>query len=175
MKAILLIDHGSKRAEANHMLACMANLVQHLVGGDAVVDYAHMELAEPDIAAGFAGLVARGATEVVAFPYMLSPGRHSTSDIPNLVAEAAAAHPGVTYRMTAAFGVHEKLGELILERAGMTPCRTVAGPESVRCWEPQGCVGSCGDACRVKQLAGVTAPGAATVGGAVGATAVATA
>ena len=32
MRAILLVDHGSTRAEANAMLACMANLVQHLVG-----------------------------------------------------------------------------------------------------------------------------------------------
>ena len=28
MRAILLIDHGSRRAEANEMLHCMANLVQ---------------------------------------------------------------------------------------------------------------------------------------------------
>ena len=173
MKAILLIDHGSKRAEANEMLACMANLVQAMTGPGVIVEHAHMELAEPDIPAGFAACVARGATEVTAFPYMLSPGRHSTSDSPNLVAEAAAAHPGVTYRMTAAFGVHEKLGELILERAGMIPCRTVAGESAVRCWEPEGCVGSCGDACRVKQaaarpaVAGSTTVGATAAGVAV--------
>ena len=151
MKAILLIDHGSKRAEANHMLACMANLVQHLVGGDAVVDYAHMELAEPDIAAGFASLVQRGATEVVAFPYMLSPGRHSTSDIPNLVAEAAAAHGGVSYRMTPAFGVHEKLGELILHRAGVEAARAFAPDEASCCWHPSRSGTACGDACRARQ------------------------
>ena len=157
MKAILLIDHGSKRAEANHMLACMANLVQHLVGGEAVVEFAHMELAEPDIPMGFARAIERGATEVIAFPYMLSPGKHSTADIPRMVAEAAAKHAGVTYRMTPAFGVHEKLGELILERAGMQPQRSVAGPAAVRCWEPDGCVGSCGDACRAKEPAAANA------------------
>ena len=65
MKAILLIDHGSKRAEANEMLACMANLVQAMTGPGVIVEHAHMELAEPDIPAGFAACVARGATEVI--------------------------------------------------------------------------------------------------------------
>jgi sirohydrochlorin ferrochelatase len=119
MKAILLIDHGSTRGEANDMLGTMAELVQRQVGSAAVVRYAHMELAEPSIARGFGDCVAAGADEVIAFPYMLSPGKHSTADIPRLVAEAAAPYPGVRYRVTPAFGVHEKLGEIIAERAGV--------------------------------------------------------
>jgi sirohydrochlorin ferrochelatase len=119
MKAILLIDHGSVRQEANDMLGLMAELVQRQVGAAAVVRYAHMELAEPSIARGFGDCVDAGADEIIAFPYMLSPGKHSTRDIPRLVAEAAAPHPGVQYRVTPAFGVHEKLGEIIAERAGV--------------------------------------------------------
>ena len=120
MKAILLIDHGSVKSEANEMLADVASMVQEMAGPEVLVGYAHMELAEPDIDAGFAACVARGATDVVAFPYMLSPGKHSTRDIPRLVAAAAARHPRVTYSVTPAFGVHEKLGEVVLERAGVT-------------------------------------------------------
>ena len=37
MKAILLIDHGSQRAEANEMMNCMANLVQTMAGPDIIV------------------------------------------------------------------------------------------------------------------------------------------
>lgn len=121
MKAILLIDHGSVKTEANEMLGLVADMVQEMTGADVIVGYAHMELAEPSIAAGFDGCVRRGATEVVAFPYMLSPGKHSTRDIPRLVAEAATKYPGVTYTVTPAFGVHEKLGEVVLERAGIVP------------------------------------------------------
>ena len=156
MKAILLIDHGSKRAEANEMLACMANLVQAMTGPDVIVEHAHMELAEPDIPAGFAACVARGATEVVAFPYMLSPGRHSTSDIPHLVAQAAVRHPGVSHRMTDAFGVHEKLGELILLRAGVEAARDFAPGEAACCWHPSRSGAACGAACRAR-TAGVPA------------------
>lgn len=116
MKAILLIDHGSRREEANEMLGCMAGLLQKMAGPDTIVKYAHMELAEPTIEQGFAECVKAGATEVVAFPYMLSPGRHSTNDIPNLVGEAAKGFPGVNFRVTRAFEIHEKLGDIILER-----------------------------------------------------------
>ena len=153
MKAILLIDHGSTRDESNRMLECMANLVRHMVGGGAIVEHAHMELAEPSIAAGFAACVRAGATDVVAFPYMLSPGKHSTRDIPRLVAEAARAFPGVHYRVTPAFGVHEKLAEVILLRAGEQP-RAEAGR---RCWDPAESGVACGDACRLR-TAGVEGP-----------------
>ena len=124
MKAILLIDHGSVRAEANDMLESVAALVRQIAGSGVIVQAAHMELAEPTIEQGFQRCVDKGATEVVAFPYMLSPGKHSTRDIPRLVSEAAAAFPGVSFRVTEAFGLHEKLAEVVLERTGvMTPAR----------------------------------------------------
>jgi sirohydrochlorin ferrochelatase len=119
MKAILLVDHGSIRKEANDMLIDMANLVQSMAGDAAIVRYAHMELAEPTIAQGFDNCVEAGATDVVVFPYMLSPGRHSTTDVPRMVREAAASHPGVTFSVTSAFGIEEKLGEIVLARAGV--------------------------------------------------------
>ncbi len=150
MKAILLIDHGSVREAANRMLECVANLVQQMAGDAAVVKFAHMELAEPTIAQGFAECVRVGATEVVAFPYMLSPGKHSTRDIPRMVAEAAGAFPGVAYSVTAAFGVHDKLAEVILERAGVSarPAARV-GDVGARCMRPDGTPERyCGDGCR---------------------------
>jgi len=148
MKAILLIDHGSVRAEANHMLECMANLVQAMVGDDVVVRAAHMELAEPSIPVGLASCVEAGATEVVAFPYMLSPGKHSTRDIPRLVAEAAQAHPHVACTVTTAFGVHDKLAEVIVERAGLRPTGAPRD-ESGCCMRPTGTPERyCGDGCR---------------------------
>jgi sirohydrochlorin ferrochelatase len=50
---------------------------------------------------------------------MLSPGKHVTRDVPRLVADAAQSFPGVPYRVTEAFGVHEKLAELIALRTGI--------------------------------------------------------
>jgi len=119
MKAILLVDHGSRKSEANEMLGSMEKLVQDAAGTDVIVRHAHMELAEPTIAQGFASCVEAGASEVIVFPYMLSPGRHSTSDIPRMVSEVAGNYPGVGFSVTPPFGIHDKLGEIILARAGI--------------------------------------------------------
>jgi sirohydrochlorin ferrochelatase len=159
MRSILIIDHGSVRAEANHMLSCVANLLQQMVGDGVLVRHAHMELAEPSIAQGFEACVSGGATEVVAFPYMLSPGKHVTRDIPRLVAEAAAAHPQVGYRVTDAFGVTEKLAEIIALRAGVEVVAPLDARDACRCQEPGGKVGACGNACAARLS---TAPAATT-------------
>jgi sirohydrochlorin ferrochelatase len=155
MRAILLIDHGSVKPEANHMVSCMASLLQHVVGPHVVVRHAHMELADPSIAAGFADCVRAGATEIIAFPYMLSPGKHVTRDVPRLVAEAALAFPDTAYRVTDAFGVHEKLAELIALRAGIEVAHTIEAADACRCWEPNGQMGSCGAACAARAAASV--------------------
>lgn len=119
MKGILIVDHGSRLTDANEMLGEMAALIQSMAGSDVVVRYAHMELAEPDINQGFADCVRAGATDVTVFPYMLSPGRHSTADIPRMVTVAAKPFPQVAFNVTPAFGLHEKLAQVVLERAAV--------------------------------------------------------
>jgi hypothetical protein len=84
---------------------------------------------------------------------MLSPGRHSTSDIPRMVADAARTHPHVSFSVTPAFGVHEKLAELVLDRAGVQPVYDPTGSEADRCWDPDCSETLCGDACRAKTSA----------------------
>ncbi|MEO8564634.1 MAG: CbiX/SirB N-terminal domain-containing protein [bacterium] len=158
MKAILLIDHGSRRDAANEMMDCMANLVQAMAGPAVVVRYAHMELAEPSISAGVESCVKAGATELIVFPYMLSPGRHSTGDIPRIVAEAASAYPHLEVRVTSAFGVHEKLAELILGRAGLPVAHALSSDEAARCWHSSQSGTACGDACRCHPESGSVAP-----------------
>jgi len=151
MRAILLIDHGSVKAEANHMLECMGALVQQLAGTEAIVRIAHMELAEPGVEEGFAACVEAGATEVVAFPYMLSPGKHSTRDIPRMVANVAARYPDVRYSVTPAFGVNERLAEAVLERVGVPISERAVSEVGCRaaCMRPEGTPERyCGDGCR---------------------------
>jgi len=158
MNAILLIDHGSRKREANDMLICMANLVQTMAGPNVVVQAAHMEIAEPTVEQGFASCVEAGATHVIVFPYMLSPGRHSTADIPRMIAEVACNHEGVTFLVTPAFGVHEKLGEIILGRAGIPIAHSLSAEEANRCWDPSCSEKLCGDACRAIHPSNSAAP-----------------
>ncbi len=158
MRAILLIDHGSRRDAANEMMDCMANLVQAMAGSDVIARYAHMELAEPSIEVGLRSCVEAGATEVICFPYMLSPGKHSTGDIPRMVAAAAVAYPALHVRVTNAFGVHERLAELILEKAGLPVVNPLDAAEATRCWHSSQSGTACGDACRCHPVASESSP-----------------
>ena len=116
--ALVLVDHGSRFQAANDMLADVTKLVRDLSGLERIY-HAHMELAEPSIRQAFEAAARDGAATVVYHPYFLSPGRHSMSDIPRMVAEAAQDFPGIAYCVTEPLGVHEKIGEVVLERAGL--------------------------------------------------------
>lgn len=116
MLGLLLVDHGSRRAEANAQLDDMAARVRRL-RPNAVVAAAHMEIASPSIGDGFAALAEQGATRVVVLPYFLSDGRHLSDDIPRHAAEAASRHPGMTFTVGKALGPHDALAALLLDRA----------------------------------------------------------
>lgn len=118
MKAVLLIDHGSRAAEANESLVVMAALVRARLPEGTRVGIAHMEIAAPTIPEGIASLVETGATEIVVVPYFLAPGRHSRSDIPRFVEEARKIHAGVTFTMTEPLGPHALLADLVVVRVG---------------------------------------------------------
>ena len=100
------------------MLASIADLLR-LKRPDLIVEIAHMELAEPTIAKGIQACIQAGATEVIVHPYMLSPGRHATRDIPQMAQEAAKRYPHITITTTAPLGIHEKLAEVVLERSAL--------------------------------------------------------
>lgn len=116
-QALLVVDHGSKRKEANDMIFDLRVLLRSLKP-NLIIHVAHMELAEPDIATGLHQCVVDGAAHIVVQPFMLSPGRHSTKDIPDLVEMAMKAYPSLTYHVSEHFGVHNKLAELIFEKSG---------------------------------------------------------
>lgn len=118
MRAILLVDHGSRAAEANASLEHVAALVRARVSESVVVEHAHMELAAPSVPDAIAALVARKAAQIVVVPYFLAPGRHSREDIPRLVADATAAHPGVLFVVAEPLGPHPLLAELVILRSG---------------------------------------------------------
>lgn len=114
-RAILLVDHGSRRAEANEQLTALAERVARRAP-ERVVRVAHLELAAPGIGEGVDACVAAGAGEIVVLPYFLGPGSHTQRDIPRLVEEAAARHPGVRVRIGEPLGIDERIVDLILDR-----------------------------------------------------------
>lgn len=114
--ALLLIDHGSRRAEANELIERVAEEVRKRTAADRIVIVAHMELSEPTIEMGFARCVEQGATIVVAHPFMLAPGRHVAEDLPRLIAAAAALHPATRYVIAEPLGAHPGIVEAVVDR-----------------------------------------------------------
>jgi sirohydrochlorin ferrochelatase len=132
---IVIVDHGSRRREANRQHEEFVSAWRER-GVHAIVEPAHMELAEPSIATAFGACVRAGATTVVIAPYFLWPGSHWEVDIPALAAEASSAHPGVRYLVAAPLGPHPLLGDIVEQRidqclahaAGLAPeCELCAG------------------------------------------------
>lgn len=116
-RAIVLVDHGSRVAEANAVLEEVAGLLRRRVP-ERLVAVAHMELAPPTLDDAIAGCVAAGAGEIVVVPYFLTPGAHAIRDIPAQAATAAKQHPGVSIRVAGPLGVHEGLVDAVLARVG---------------------------------------------------------
>lgn len=114
---LIIVDHGSRRRESNELLLEVVEAYrQH--SGWAIVEPAHMELAEPSIADAFRRCVELGARQVVIVPYFLAPGKHWNEDIPQLAAEAASpfAAQGVSFLVTPPLGLHPLMLRVIDER-----------------------------------------------------------
>lgn len=114
---VILVDHGSIVDESNQLLVEIVEAYRQFSDW-TIVEPAHMELAQPSIAAAFGSCADQGAQLVIVMPYFLGPGRHSSQDIPRLTAEAARAHPGIDHLVTGPLGLHEFLLRVISERIG---------------------------------------------------------
>jgi sirohydrochlorin ferrochelatase len=113
--AILLIAHGSRRAEANADLAHMAARLAERVS-DPIVEIAYLELAEPTIPQGLARCVERGADAIRMAPYFLSAGAHVTEDLRAFQQAFMAAHPQISCRLCPPLGLHPGLIDALVDR-----------------------------------------------------------
>ena len=124
---ILIVGHGSRRAEANEDVRAAASRIGE-GGSFALVEAAFLEIEHPNIAEGFVRLVERGAREIIIHPYFLSPGRHTRGDLPREVSQVAAAHPEISCRISEPLSGHRLVVEAAIERireTGATPSSRV--------------------------------------------------
>ncbi len=128
-RALILIDHGSRAAAPARQLDKIAELLrQHMP--ERLVRTAHLELAEPDLAAAARACVAEGAAHVTVAPWFLSEGRHGAGDLPRLVEALRAEHPGVVFRLARPLGVHPGLVDALLQRIREAESEADAAVES---------------------------------------------
>ena len=112
-RALLIVDHGSRRPEAHAHLEWLADEVRR--AGEVAVYIAHLELAEPSIQQAVDACAADGVRQLFVHPLFLAPGRHLSEDVPGLVASAASRHPGLAVRITPALGTRRDLARIILD------------------------------------------------------------
>ena len=115
--AVLLIAHGSRRAEANADLVRLAEILAER-RSYPIVEIAYLELASPTIPEGARACVARGATCVLMLPYFLSAGAHVVEDLERFRTELAAEFPGVVFRLCPPLGLHPLIVDVVLARLG---------------------------------------------------------
>ncbi|KAK9865428.1 hypothetical protein WJX84_006583 [Apatococcus fuscideae] len=113
--AVVVVDHGSRRQEANDMLNEFVELYRRQ-SGRGMVEGAHMELASPTISDAISKCADAGAKHIIIAPYFLSRGRHIQEDIPKMVEEAAGQHPGITCKIAKPIGIDSLMADLIEKR-----------------------------------------------------------
>jgi sirohydrochlorin cobaltochelatase len=86
---------------------------------EALVRFAHLELAEPSLPAVIDQCVAAGARAINNQPFFLAPGKHAARDIPKLLADAQRRHPHVQFELGRVIGADPLLAELIASRCGL--------------------------------------------------------
>lgn len=118
---LLIVAHGSRRQASNDEVRALARQIAHARHpAIADVEVAFLELAEPSIAEGLARCVAKGAKEIVVFPYFLAAGTHVTYDIPEEIAAFRASQPQVKISLTPHLGAAPALSQAILDLAVST-------------------------------------------------------
>jgi sirohydrochlorin ferrochelatase len=138
--AVLVIAHGSRHAPANDDLKGMVERIAAL-GEFPIVEAAFLELAPPDIAAGGARCVERGANRVLMVPYFLSMGVHLIRDLTAERDALQTRHPTVEFRLGPPLGPDPLLDRLVLTRVRQLADGTATPPyapaaEAARRYEP---------------------------------------
>lgn len=116
MKSLLLVAHGSRRAESNAEIAALTKRLADKAGDKfAVVEYAFLELADPLIPDGIERCIKKGATSVSVVPYFLARGTHVADDIPEQVAIKQAEYPDKDIHITNYLGNSDELVDVLIK------------------------------------------------------------
>ena len=113
---LIVFAHGSRIESANEGVRAVARDLARL-GSFHDVQPAFLELGHPDLAGAIEALSARGVGRIVVLPYFLTLGLHLERDLPQLIAAAQQAHPGVEIRVAPPLEGHPGLLSALLERA----------------------------------------------------------
>ncbi|PIC76313.1 sirohydrochlorin chelatase [Sporosarcina sp. P19] len=115
MRAILYICHGSRVKKGQQ--AALAFIQKTMETEAAPIQEAcFLELADPSIAVGAARCIERGATEIIAIPFLLLRAGHANVDIPTELQEVMINYPNIPVYYGDPIGVDERMVDVLIER-----------------------------------------------------------
>jgi sirohydrochlorin cobaltochelatase len=97
-RAVILFAHGARDARWAVTLGELRELVQARLP-DAHVGVAFLEFQPPTLTAAIDRALASGARSIDVMPVFWASGGHMASDVPPLLAELRALHPGLQVRL----------------------------------------------------------------------------
>lgn len=115
-QGIIFFAHGSSVETANAAVQEIAGRAA-VLGHFALYETAFLEMAQPDLAAAVETLRARGASKILVVPYFLTLGIHLQRDLPRMVGEMEARHPGLEITVAPPLDGHPALPAILVERA----------------------------------------------------------
>jgi sirohydrochlorin cobaltochelatase len=113
---IVLFAHGSRDERWRAPVEAVARQVAAL-DPTARVACAYLELVAPDLRSAAQALVAAGARRIRIVPLFLGMGRHVREDLPRLVDELQALHPGIAFSLRPAVGEDPEVIALLARKA----------------------------------------------------------
>ena len=116
MTGLILFAHGSTVESANEAVRHIGAQLAKQGGYDRVAT-SFLEGGTPDLPAAAETLIAGGADRIVVLPYFLTLGLHLKRDLPRLVEQVQAAHPGVEFETAPPLDGHDALVTILLDRA----------------------------------------------------------
>ncbi len=102
-KALILFAHGARAASWALPFQRLRELTAQQ-RPDVAVSLAFLELMTPSLPDETAALAARGVREIVIVPIFLGQGGHLLRDLPRILDELRAAHPGIAFSTVPAVG-----------------------------------------------------------------------
>jgi sirohydrochlorin cobaltochelatase len=106
--AIILFAHGSRDAQWRLPIEAVALQISQRRPA-LQVRCAYLELCAPSLPAAASELIAIGIRNIRVFPLFLGVGKHAREDMPLLIEEIRAAHPGVEVELLPAAGEYTEL------------------------------------------------------------------
>ncbi|MEU5610027.1 sirohydrochlorin chelatase [Streptomyces sparsogenes] len=120
---LLVIAHGSRDPRHAATVAALCARVRSLRAGPRV-EAAFLDFNAPRVGQVLDRLAAEGSREVIALPLLLTRAFHAKADIPAVLREATARHPGLRVRQAEVLGPAPLLTRALERRlyeAGLRP------------------------------------------------------